>query len=139
MKAVALFGGTFNPIHYGHLVVAEEIRTRYNLDKVVFIPAHQPPHKEPADLLDPRTRLVMVHLATVSNPCFEVSPVEIDRGGKSYSIDTVRHFKNLYGEKVQLYFIVGADMLMELASWRNVEEVLKICKFIAVSRPGYDL
>src|SRR5262245_55514286 len=110
MKSVALFGGSFNPIHYGHLTIAEEVRTKFNLDKVIFIPTHVPPHKDPADLVDAKKRSVMAYLATVSNPCFEVSTFEVDRGGKSYSIDTVRHFRQLYGDKVQLYFIVGADM-----------------------------
>jgi nicotinate-nucleotide adenylyltransferase len=138
MKAVALFGGTFNPIHVGHLAVVEEMRTRYNLDKVIFIPAFLPPHKDPAELADAKSRLLMVHLATVSNPCFEVSSFEIDRGGKSYSVDTIRHFRSLLGDKTQLYFILGADMLMELATWRNIDEALKLCEFIVVARPGYD-
>lgn len=139
MKSVALFGGTFNPIHYGHLAIAEEIRTKFNLDKIIFIPTYQPPHKDPADLADSKHRFVMAQLATVSNPCFEVSGVEMERGGKSYTIDSVKHFQQVYGEKVQLYFIVGADMLMEISTWKNIEELLKLCRFIAVSRPGYDV
>ncbi len=138
MRAIALFGGSFNPIHLGHLAVAEEIRTRYNLDQVVFVPAHQSPHKDAADLADAKARLVMAHLATVSNPCFEVSSFEVDRGGKSFTIDTLRHFRAVLGEKVQLFFILGADTLMELSTWKNVEEALRICQFIVVTRPGYD-
>ncbi len=138
MKAVALFGGTFNPIHVAHLSVAEEIRTRYNLDKVIFVPAFLPPHKDPAELADAQSRLLMVHLATVSNPCFQVSSFEIDRGGKSYTVDTITHFRALLGDKTQLYFILGADMLMELATWRNIDEALRLCEFIVVARPGYD-
>jgi len=139
MNAVALFGGTFNPIHNGHLLIAEEVRTKYNLDKVVFIPSFQPPHKETANLADPAQRLIMAHLGTVDNPCFEVSSVEMDRGGKSYTVDTLRHFKDQYGDGVQLYFIVGADMLMELTTWKNIDEILQMCRFIAVQRPGYDI
>jgi len=139
MKAVALFGGTFNPIHYGHLAIAEEVRTKFNLDKVIFVPTCVPPHKEPDVLAGPQQRSIMAYLATVSNPCFEVSMFEVEKGGKSYTIDTVKHFRQLFGEKVQLYFIVGADMLMEISSWRNIEELLKICRFIAVPRPGYDI
>lgn len=139
MNAIALFGGTFNPIHNGHLLIAEEVRTRYNLDKVVFIPAFQPPHKDAKDLADPDQRLIMTHLGTVNNPCFEVSPVELERGGKSYTVDTVRHFRQAYGDDVQLYFIVGADTLMELTTWKNIEEILGMCRFVAVQRPGYDV
>lgn len=139
VKSVAIFGGTFNPIHYGHLAIAEEVRTKFSLDKVLFVPAFQPPHKDPSDLADAKKRAIMACLATVSNPCFEVSTFEIDRGGRSYTIDTVRHFRQTLGPQVQLYFIVGADMLMEISSWKNIEELLKICRFIAVPRPGYDI
>jgi len=139
MKSVALFGGTFNPIHYGHLAIAEEVRAKFNLDKVIFVPTYLPPHKEPEVLADPQQRLVMTYLATVSNPCFEVSMFEVEKGGKSYTIDTVKYFRQLLGEKVQLYFIVGADMLMEISTWKNIEELLKLCRFIAVPRPGYDI
>ncbi len=139
MKSVGLFGGTFNPIHYGHLAIAEEVRSKHNLDKVIFIPTSLPPHKEPEDLADAHKRSVMAYLATVSNPCFEVSTYEADRGGKSYTIDTARHFYNIFGEKVELYFIIGADMLVEIASWKSIGELLDICRFIAVSRPGYDV
>jgi nicotinate-nucleotide adenylyltransferase len=139
MKAVAIFGGTFNPIHFGHLSIAEEIRTKFNLDKVIFVPTNLPPHKDPSDLISARQRWLMTHLATVSNPCFEVSTFEIDSGGKSYTIDTIKHFRKLFDEKVKLYFIIGADMLVEIASWKNIGEILKLCRFIAVSRPGYDV
>jgi nicotinate-nucleotide adenylyltransferase len=139
MKAVAIFGGTFNPIHFGHLLIAEEVRTKFNLDKVIFVPTNLPPHKNPSDLVSARQRWLMTHLATVSNPCFEVSTFEIDSGGKSYAVDTIKHFHKFFGEKVKLYFIIGADALMELSSWKNVGEILKLCRFIAVSRPGYDV
>ncbi len=139
MKSIALFGGTFNPIHYGHLAIAEEIRAKFNLDRVVFVPTFLPPHKDPVDLAEPKQRMIMAYLATVSNPCFEVSTFEVDKGGKSFSFDTVKHFHQYYGENVQLYFIVGADMLMEISSWKNIAELLKMCKFIAVPRPGYDI
>jgi nicotinate-nucleotide adenylyltransferase len=139
MKSVALFGGTFNPIHYGHLAIAEEVRTKFNLDKVIFVPTCLPPHKNSVDLADAKQRSVMAYLATASNPCFEVSTFEVDRGGKSYTIDTVKYFRDFFGEKVQLYFIVGADMLMEISTWKNIAELLRICRFIAVPRPGYDI
>jgi nicotinate-nucleotide adenylyltransferase len=138
IKSVAIFGGTFNPIHYGHLIIAEEIRSKYNLDKVIFVPSHLPPHKEPTDLIDARKRFIMVHLATVGNPCFDVSDYEINKGGRSYSVDTVRHFSQIYGEETQLYFIIGADQLIEISSWKNIETLLTLCRFIAVPRPGID-
>jgi nicotinate-nucleotide adenylyltransferase len=139
MKSVALFGGSFNPIHFGHLAIAEEVRNKHNIDKVIFIPTNLPPHKDPSDLADAKKRLIMTHLATVSNPCFEASSFEIDRGGKSYSVDTVKYFHQLFNGKVDLYFIIGADMLTEISTWKNIEELLKMCRFIAVSRPGYDV
>ena len=139
MKSIALFGGSFNPIHYGHLTIAEEVRSKFNLDKVIFIPSFLPPHKDPADLAEAQQRIIMVYLATVGNPSFEVSSFEVERGGKSYTIDTVRYFQQLLGEKVQLYFILGADMLMEIFKWKNIGELLKMCRFIAVPRPGFDL
>ncbi len=139
MKAVAIFGGTFNPIHFGHLCIAEEIRTKFNLDKVIFVPTNLPPHKNPSDLVSARQRWLMTHLATVSNPCFEVSTFEIDSGGKSYAVDTIKHFRKHFGDKVKIYFIIGADMLVGIAAWKNIGEILKLCRFIAVSRPGYDV
>lgn len=139
MKAVGIFGGTFNPIHYGHLAIAEEVRNKFNLDKVIFVPANLPPHKDATDLVDAKRRSVMVYLATVSNPCFEVSTFETEREGRSYTIETVKHFRQLFGEKIRLYFIVGADMLMEISKWKNIEELLRLCRFIAVPRPGYDI
>jgi nicotinate-nucleotide adenylyltransferase len=139
MKSIALFGGTFNPIHYGHLAIAEEVRAKYNLDKIVFVPTNLPPHKDPEDLLEGKTRTVMAYLATVSNPCFEVSTYEVDRDGKSYTIDTVRHYQQVLGPQTNLYFIVGADMLADISTWKNIDELLKICRFIAVSRPGFDI
>jgi nicotinate-nucleotide adenylyltransferase len=139
MKAVALFGGTFNPIHYGHLSVAEEIRIRLGLDKVLFIPTHTPPHKVPEDLVDSRQRCLMATLATVSNPAFEVSTFEADRVGKSYSIDTVRHYREVFGVGTEIYFIIGADMLQEVPNWRNAGELFGLCRFVAVPRPGYDV
>jgi nicotinate-nucleotide adenylyltransferase len=139
MKSVALFGGSFNPIHFGHLAIAEEVRNKHNIDKVIFVPTNLPPHKDPSDLADAKKRLIMTHLAIVSNPCFEASSFEIDRGGKSFSVDTVKYFYQLFKGQVQLYFIIGADMLTEISAWKSIEELLKMCRFIAVSRPGYDV
>jgi nicotinate-nucleotide adenylyltransferase len=137
-RSIAIFGGSFNPIHLGHLAVAEEVRIRYNMERVIFVPAHQSPNKETEELVDVKKRLVMAHLAVVSNPFFEVSDFEAEREGQSYSIDTIRHFKSVFGEDVTLYFILGADCLMELATWRDIQDALRLCRFIAVTRPGYE-
>ncbi len=139
MKAIALFGGSFNPIHYGHLAIAEEIRDRLGLEKVVFVPCFLPPHKDAADIAEAGHRAAMARLATAGNPRFEVSTLEIDRGGKSYTIDTVRHFKESSGEKAQIYFLVGADMLKGISTWKDIEGLLRICRIVVVPRPGYDL
>jgi len=137
-RSVAIFGGSFNPIHLGHLAVAEGIRNRYLLEKVIFVPTNLSPHKGTDESTDPLKRLHMARLATASNPAFEVSDFEVERGGRSYSIDTIRHFKKVLGEEVSLYFILGADMLEDLASWKDINEALRLCRFIVVTRPGYD-
>lgn len=139
LKSVGLFGGSFNPVHLGHLAIAEEVRTKYNLDKIVFVPAYIPPHKEADELASAQDRSIMLHLATVSNPCFGVSGIEIDRGGRSFSIDTIRYFHEKFDGKTEIYFIIGADMLAGIAEWKNINEILKLCRFIAVSRPGFDI
>lgn len=138
MKEICLMGGTFDPIHYGHLVVAEEVRQRFNLDKVIFMPTGRPPHKKGKVISEPHHRVNMTLLATASNPYFEVSTLEVERRGPSYTIDTVQDIKKAYGlEKV--YFITGADAVLEILSWREVEKLLSITTFIAATRPGYDL
>jgi len=139
MNSIALFGGTFNPIHCGHLTIAEEVRTRFKLDKVIFVPTFIPPHKNDTDLIDAHLRTIMVYLATVSNPSFEVSTFEVEKGGTSFTIDTVKYFRQNLGEQAKIYFILGADMLMEIASWKNIRELLSLCHFIAVPRPGFDV
>lgn len=132
-------GGTFDPIHYGHLVTAEEVRDYFGLEEVVFVPSGRPPHKIGQKITDPEHRYLMVVLATVTNPYFSVSRVEIERPGPSYSIDTVRYFKNLWGEDTEIYFITGADAFAQISTWNNPEELLRLCTFVAASRPGYRL
>ncbi len=134
-----IMGGTFDPIHYGHLVTAEEVRDYFGLEEVVFVPSARPPHKIGQKVSDPEHRYLMVVLATVTNPYFQVSRVEIERPGPSYSIDTVRYFKNLWGEDTEVFFITGADAFSQISSWNNPEELLKLCTFVAASRPGYRL
>jgi nicotinate-nucleotide adenylyltransferase len=137
-KKIGLMGGTFDPIHYGHLVAAEGARYHFGLDKVYFVPAARPPHKGDRYISDPSHRLNMTLLATGSNPNFEVSDVEIKRRGPSYTIDTVAHF-GLSRPGSAIYFITGADAVLEILTWHRVEELLDMCSFIAATRPGYRL
>ncbi|MDI6734697.1 MAG: nicotinate-nucleotide adenylyltransferase [bacterium] len=136
---IGILGGTFNPIHYGHLLAAEEARQRFNLQEVIFVPCARPPHKNQPDIAGPEDRYKMTCLAISSNKYFKASDIEIKRGGPSYSEDTLREFKKIYGEDVQLYFIIGADAIAELDTWKNVEKLPQLCQFIAVNRPGYNL
>jgi len=136
---VGIMGGTFDPIHYGHLVTAEAARERYRLDKVIFVPSGRPPHKAPGTVSDFWHRYLMVLLAVVSNPCFEVSRLEYERRGHSYTIDSMREFRLLYGPDADLYFITGADAMLEIFSWKEPEELFSLCNFIVATRPGYDL
>lgn len=135
---LGLMGGTFDPIHLGHLAAAEEVRTGFGLDKIVFIPSARPPHKSGKVITDSEHRYTMTVLATVDNPHFEVSRIEIDRPGPSYTIDTVRHFKSRHPHD-KLYFITGADAILEIFTWKDARALLEMCEFIAVTRPGYDL
>lgn len=132
-------GGTFDPIHLGHLVVAEEARTRFELERVIFVPNRQPPHKKDYAVTDPEHRYAMCLLATASNPYFEVSREEIERPGPSYTIDTIRAFRARLGRNVELYFITGADAVLEIMTWREPQAILAEARVVAVHRPGFDL
>lgn len=137
MTKIGIMGGTFDPIHYGHLIAAEEARQGFSLEKVIFVPAKIPPHKIGISMSDPEDRYLMVVLATLDNPFFEVSRVEIDREGVSYSIDTVREIRKNLKSESELFFITGIDIVSDLRSWKEPEELLNLCRFIAVSRAGY--
>ena len=137
---VGIMGGTFDPIHLGHLVIAEEVRIQYELDKVIFVPTGYPPHKAKRKVTDPEHRYLMTVLATINNPYFTVSRVEIDRAYElTYTIDTLRFFNNYYQGKAEIYFITGADAIMDILSWKDYGELFSLCHFIAVTRPGYNL
>lgn len=133
---IGLFGGTFDPIHWGHLRNAEEVREAFSLDRLLFIPASHPPHKRRQPTTSARDRLEMVRLAIAKNPGFSLSPVELSRPGKSYSIDTVRHFAKSRGARDSLYFILGLDAFLDIGSWKGFEEIFSLCHFIVTSRPG---
>lgn len=132
-KRMGLFGGTFNPIHLGHLRGAEEIRESFDLTEVVFIPASIPPHKKMKGVMDASHRLEMTRRAIATNPCFSVSDIELKRSGKSYSIDTIRYFKGIHPGS--LYFILGEDAFLEIETWREFQSLFSLCHFIVMARP----
>jgi len=134
-KRVGLFGGTFNPVHLGHLRGAEEILEAFSLQEVVFIPAAIPPHKVRMEVIEARHRLEMVRLATATNPRFSTTDIELSRPGKSYSIDTIRYFR----ERCQdaLFFILGGDAFVEIEAWKDFQQLFSLCNFIVMIRPGY--
>jgi len=136
---IGILGGTFNPIHIGHLVLAEEAKEKLNLEKVIFVPVYIPPHKKDKEITEADDRLKMVSLAIRGNPSFEASTFEIDSKATSYSIETLREFKRKYGEDTKLFFITGADSLGELFSWKGLDEIFKLSQFIVANRPGYDI
>ncbi len=138
-QAIGIMGGTFDPIHYGHLVNAEGARVKFALDKVVFVPCGNPPHKKGYPVTPAEHRYQMTLLATVTNPHFTISRQEIDQPGLSYTVDTMRAFRRLYGDETELYFITGADAILEILTWKDVEELIALCNFIAATRPGYSL
>ena len=132
---IGLLGGTFNPVHLGHLRAAEEIREQLGLEKIIFIPAHMPPHKKD-DIIAARHRLEMVRIAAADNPFFEVSDSELQRDGNSYSFDTIGHFSREYGPDAELFFIIGLDAFREIHTWKHYPEFFSSCNFIVMSRPG---
>ncbi len=134
---VGILGGTFNPIHIAHLILADEAAFRLSLDKVIFVPCYQPPHKQDEELIDAEYRFKMVELAIKDNPKFEASRVEIDRKGSSYSVDTLKYFNSLYGKLDKIFFISGSDVLKELFTWKDIDEIFRLSNFIVASRPGF--
>jgi nicotinate-nucleotide adenylyltransferase len=135
-QKLGVLGGTFNPIHYGHLAAAEEVRDRLKLDRVLFIPSHLPPHKPEEEVPSAVHRMEMVRLAISGNAYFETSDIEITRGGTSYTIDTIRALLRAY-PGAELYFITGLDTFLEVQTWHEWEELLTLCCFAVLSRPGY--
>lgn len=137
-RRIGIMGGTFDPIHYGHLLAAEEAHAAFSLSEVIFVPTGQPPHKENKKVTSAENRCLMTELATVGCPYFSVSRVEIDRKGNSYTIDTLRELRSMpeyHG--AQFYFITGLDAVLDIVSWKDPEEIMAMCKFVAVSRYGY--
>ena len=137
VKRLGLMGGTFDPIHQGHLVTAEAVRSGFSLDKVIFVPSGHPPHKAKKQITQKEKRLLMTELATVTNPHFKVSGVELYREGFSYSADTVQYFRDLMRKDSELYFITGADAIMEILTWKYLDKLFAGCSLIAATRPGF--
>lgn len=133
---VGIMGGTFDPIHIGHLVTAEAVRIEYNLAKVLFIPAGNPPHKQQSIITPAIHRYIMTVMATYSNSHFFVSGIELERSGPSYTIDTVKTLIDCYGTSTEFYFITGADAVKDLSTWRDIDDLLDLCYFVAATRPG---
>lgn len=134
MKKYGIFGGSFNPIHYGHLMICEYIKEEMGLDMVIFIPTGNPPHKDLE--LSAKDRYEMVRLAISPNPDFEISDIETTRVKKSYTVDTVRELKKIYKEE-KLYFLIGLDSLFQLKTWMKIGDLSQEIEFVVALRPGY--
>jgi nicotinate-nucleotide adenylyltransferase len=132
-------GGTFDPIHHGHLVAASEVADRFALDEVVFVPTGWPWQKGQVVVSPPEDRYLMTVIATAANPRFHVSRADIDRDGPTYTVDTLRDLRELYGEETELFFITGADALQRILSWKDAELMFKLAHFVGVTRPGFAL
>lgn len=135
-QRLGLFGGSFNPIHNGHLAIARQAHKILKLDRTLFIPTGDPPHKQTSTLAPAQHRYEMVRLAIAGTPAFELSDIEITRRGKSYSIDTIRELQQHYGPDTTLFFLIGLDAFLDLPSWREPDALLAACSFVVISRPG---
>jgi nicotinate-nucleotide adenylyltransferase len=138
-RRLGIMGGTFDPIHHGHLVAASEVAHLFRLDEVVFVPTGQPWMKEGRKTSSAEDRYLMTVIATASNPSFSVSRVDIERPGLTYTIDTLREMREIYGPDVELFFITGADALAQMLTWRDTDELFRLAHFIGCTRPGHHL
>ena len=136
VKRIGVFGGTFDPPHVGHLAAAEHVRQVHHLDQVIFVPVGKPPHKASDRLTSARHRYLMTVLATLENPHFTVSRVEIDRRGISYTVDTLRQLRAEFGEENEYFFLIGYDALNAFHTWREPEQILQMCRLIALAGRG---
>jgi nicotinate-nucleotide adenylyltransferase len=136
-KKLGVLGGTFDPIHMGHLVLAEQVREKFQLERVIFIPSASPPHKTEEKLSLSGDRFEMTKLALEGNPYFFVSDIELKREGLSYTVETLRELKRLYKDS-EIYFLTGSDVLNEITTWKDPEEIYKLVKIVIGIRPGFD-
>jgi len=134
-----VFGGSFDPVHNGHLAVADAVLTRHSLDSILFVPARQPPHKPAEPMASGEHRLAMICLAIEGHPAFAVSDCELKRAGKSFTVDTIHELRRQLGRETQLFFLIGSDSVPELPRWRNVSELAGLCTFIVAARPDWPL
>ena len=137
-RRLGVMGGTFDPVHHGHLVAGSEVQARFELDEVIFVPTGMPVGKEPGEVSPPEDRYLMTVIATASNPGFSVSRIDIDRPGQTYTIDTLSDLRRLHPHD-ELFFITGADALEQILSWHRAEELFGLSHFVGVTRPGFDL
>jgi len=138
MKKVGLLGGTFNPIHNGHLYIASEAMEKLNLQEILFMPAGNPPHKRNKPILDAKLRMEMVSLAVGDYKDFTLCDYEVNKQGYSHTYETLKYLKSVY-EDIEIYFITGGDSLAEIFTWKNVDEILSLSHFVVFNRPGYTL
>ncbi len=136
---LGVMGGTFDPIHHGHLVAASEVQARFHLDEVVFVPTGEPWQKAGRKVSQPEDRYLMTTIATASNPRFSVSRVDIQRPGPTYTVDTLSDIREQRGDDWDLYFITGADALSQILTWRGADQLFDLAHFVGVSRPGVPL
>ena len=137
LKRIGVLGGTFDPIHLGHLVLAEQVKEKIQLDQVIFIPSASPPHKTKQKLSSAIDRFQMTKLALEGNRKFSVSDMELKRDGLSYTVDTLKELKRIYRNS-EIYFLTGSDVLDEIHTWKNPEQIYKLVKVVIATRPGFD-
>ncbi len=135
-KKVGLLGGTFNPPHVGHLIIAEQVRDQLGLEKILFLPSAEPPHKREKKTIDSKHRLAMLEKTVMDNEAFEIDTIELQRGGKSYTYDTIVALKEREPD-TEFYFIIGADMVEDLPNWHNIEELVSLVQLVGVNRPNF--
>jgi nicotinate-nucleotide adenylyltransferase len=137
MKKVGILGGTFNPPHNGHLLIANEVLNELDLDEIWFMPNGEPPHKKKSDYVSDEDRLNMLNLAIRGNDKFRIETIELERIGPSYTVDTMKLINKSYKDS-HFFFIIGADMIEYLPKWRNIDELVKLVQFVGVDRPSYN-
>jgi nicotinate-nucleotide adenylyltransferase len=137
-EKIILFGGTFDPVHTAHIEVAQAAAEKIGADRVILIPARRSPHKEQKPVAADNDRIAMLKLAVTGNSLFQISPVELNRAEPSYTIDTIRHFKQRFGKNCELYWLIGADMLKDLPKWHKINDLLKDCTLCVMNRGGFD-
>ena len=137
-RRIGILGGTFDPIHLGHLIVGQEVLDRCNLEMLIFLPSGEPPHKQYPEMASAESRLEMVKLAIAESPWFDVSLVEVDRPGKSYTVETLRILRQDLGEDTEILLAIGADNAVDMPTWLEPESVLKLSQVIVLARPGFN-